>query len=163
MTWKNWWSFSVSTMTPSLAIWAGIESEPNVCHWPTGGKLSGSPQRLARHPTSRSLEIVGEGLWRTSLVHWQKVELISLGSCLSQWREQSRPRCGKVVIQMWWDHRFLSGHYRISSCHSCQHILGSHMLHFPAKMSCIWRSFSWMVVRMFYSIHLLTKKSNKLN
>ena len=38
-----------------------IESEPDVCHWTTGGKLSESPQRLARHPTSRSFELVGEG------------------------------------------------------------------------------------------------------
>ena len=39
------------------------------------------------------------------------------------------------MIQMWWHHRFLSGHFKISACHSCRHILVSHMLHFKAKSS----------------------------
>ena len=41
----------------------------------------------------------------------------------------------ELVIQKWWDHRFLSGDYKISSCHSCQHIPVSHMLHLKAKSS----------------------------
>ena len=39
------------------------------------------------------------------------------------------------MIQMWWDHRFISGHIKISSCHSCQHIPVSHTLHLKAKSS----------------------------
>ena len=56
------------------------------------------------------------------------------------------------MIQMWWDHRFLSGHYKISSCHSCQHIPVSHMLHFKAKSSASEEpSAGWWCMRMFLS------------